>query len=707
LTKNQSQYNISNKVRFAEVSIMQFPTLLLVTKDSRTSEMFYNQIFDFLNGEINIIQKDECRDFSEVDLILVSSPQLIREENEYPLEKLIIGRRALNVEVVEKLVALPDGTECLVVNNIADTTYDTIEYLNNLGLNLIFYPYYPGMKKDYKRTKVAIIPMALEMVPKGIQEIINIGLRPLDYSTLVEIGSRLNYDLKNAHIYAAKYIKKIIHLSKNLSNLLHDVNNLNNQLDAILNTVHDGIIATDESKKIIKINNAAQKILGLTMEENEMNGQLFDQVFPKLVMNPGDDIENHLISINDKKLVVNKMSIISESMNIGDVTAFQDVTRIQHLEQDIRKQIQSKGFNSRYTSENIIGNSPRIKETLRIMEKIGKTDRTVLILGENGTGKELFAHSIHNLSMRKNGPFIPVNFAGLPESLAESELFGYEDGTFTGASKGGKQGLFEMAHNGTILLDEIGDASLNLQILLLRVLQENQVMRVGGRRILPVNVRVIAATNKDLKSLVECGKFREDLYYRLFVLPLRIPPLRERKEDIPLLIKTFIKNYSASIPKIDDQVMEKFYDYHWPGNIRELVSVIHYMTIVMEGNKITIDDLPEQFKESAIAPVDNHSDILSKLQQEGDFDEFYTILKCLFEGKKQRVNYGRGKIVEYLQQEKCILSEQQVRRRMEVLRDLDLIYSGNKGQGSKITDSGIMVLNRLKHYSKQEVYTGM
>ncbi|MBM7662142.1 PAS domain S-box-containing protein [Bacillus mesophilus] len=677
---------------------MSIPKLLLVTHDHRTFEMFQDQIKDFYKEKIMIVKEEDLNKGEDIDLILVSSSQLKYEKN-YPSGQVIIARRAIDPGIVEKLVALPPNTECLVVNNIPDSTYDSIRFLENLGLNLRFYPYYPGID-SYKKTKVAIIPKATEIVPEGIQQIIDIHVRPLDLSTLIEIGSRLHINLDEAHLFSAKYIKEIIHLTRSLTGLLNDVNKLNHELDAILNTVHDGIIATDGERNIIKINKAANKILGVNITELDMIGKKIDHIFPKLVLqNTNEELtqSNKLISVNEKKLVVNKTSIIKDDQNIGDVTAFQDVTRIQHLEQDIRKQIQKKGFSSRYSTEDIIGNSKKIKETIRIMDKIGKTDRTVLILGENGTGKELFAHSIHNLSIRKNGPFIPVNFAGLPESLAESELFGYEEGTFTGGNRGGKQGLFEMAHNGTIFLDEIGDASLNLQILLLRVLQEQQVMRVGGRGIIPVNVRVIAATNKDLKRLVEEGKFREDLYYRLFVLPLRIPSLRERAEDIPVLIHTFLKDYSSSVPQIDDEVMKILLNYKWPGNIRELLSVIQYMTIVMEGKTITVNDLPEQFKQTKDANKVDRTDLISKLKLEGEIEEFYYILKCLYEAKQQRINIGRGKIVEFTQHYECHLSEQQVRRRMEILKNLELIHSGNKGQGSKITDYGISVLNLIKH----------
>lgn len=677
---------------------LSVPILLLITKDDRTYQSFHKQISSFYGNKIKIIHRDDRDQHECIDLILVSSQELLEEVKDSS-EEVIVGRRALNLNIIEKLVALPLLTECLVVNNTKESTDDTIDYLNSLGLNLTYYPYYPGMHGDYKKTTVAIIPTATEIVPEGIDQVIDIGVRPLDISTLVEIGSKLGIDMKNAHIYSAKYIKEIIDLSRKLASLLNNVNHLNYELAAILNTVHDGIIATDDQKGIIKINKSASEILGLSIKEEDVIGIKIDQIFPKLALDTDDSEtyhKNKLVTVKDKKLVVNKMTIIENNKSLGELTAFQDVTRIQHLEQDIRKQIQKKGFSSRYTIDDIFGNGKKIKETIRIMKKIGRTDRSVLILGENGTGKELFAHSIHNLSMRKNGPFIPVNFAGLPESLAESELFGYEEGTFTGANKGGKQGLFELAHNGTIFLDEIGDASLNLQILLLRVLQEMQVMRVGGRSIIPVNVRVIAATNKDLKKLVSEGKFREDLYYRLFVLPLRIPPLRERKEDIPLLIETFIKDYSASIPKIEDEVMQCLLQYHWPGNIRELLSVIQYMIVVMEGNRITIHDLPEQFKETSGAIQEEDIELVHELESEGNLIEYYQILNCLYEAKQQHRTVGRGKIMEFAHRYNVFLSEQQVRRRMEVLKNFELIFSGNKGKGSRITDLGIRLLNQIE-----------
>ncbi|MGG3468536.1 sigma 54-interacting transcriptional regulator [Neobacillus pocheonensis] len=676
------------------------PKILAVTKDKRTFNLFEKQITDFFNGKVTIVSSEQCMDYGPIDVILLSNKEL--HNDYYPEEKVLIARRTINIAKLEELIALPAGTECLVVNNLASTAAETIDILENFGFELKFYPYYPGIK-TYQKVEVAIIPEALEMVPKGIKRMIDIGLRPLDFSTLIELSLKLNINIDRANIQSARYVQEIIKLSRKLSHSFKEVAHLNHQLDAILNTVHDGILATDDEKNIIKINRSAKSMLGINSSENEIIGKKVSEILPKLPLENlvNDDLSpnNDVISYNDRKLIISNSSIVVNQESIGDVTAFQDVTRIQALEQEIRKKIQKKGFSSKYSIKDIIGKSPRINDILHIMEKLAKTDRTVLILGENGTGKELFAHSVHQLSSRKNGPFIPVNFAGLPDSLAESELFGYEDGTFTGAIKGGKQGLFELAHNGTIFLDEIGDAPKNLQTLLLRVLQEKQVMRVGGRSIIPINVRVIAATNKDLKKMVEEGSFREDLYYRLFVLPLRVPPLRDRKEDIPELINHFLQQFCPDIPIISDDVMDVLVTYDWPGNVRELASVVQYMVTVMENNFITLHDLPEQFHR--MEPTIKMDDNLLKLTKEGDLVDFHTILSCLLEAMHDRKSIGRGKIVSFAKEKGVLLTEQQVRRRMETLRDLGFIQSGTKGQGSRISQMGMNTMKVMERMIKE------
>lgn len=245
----------------------------------------------------------------------------------------------------------------------------------------------------------------------------------------------------------------------------------------------------------------------------------------------------------------------------------------------------------------IIGESPQIKEVMDLVNRVAKSNATVLILGESGTGKELVANAIHYNSDRKNKPFVKVNCGALPENLLESELFGHEKGAFTGAISR-KIGRFERAHGGSIFLDEIGEMSFSTQVKLLRVLQEKQIERVGSTEVIDVDVRIIAATNKDLKRLVEEGRFREDLYYRLNVIPIKIPPLRERKQDIPLLVKYFLQKYSLETGRrgmtISDSALDKLKAYSWPGNIRELQNVIERAVILSPGREITEDQLPPE-----------------------------------------------------------------------------------------------------------------
>ena len=244
----------------------------------------------------------------------------------------------------------------------------------------------------------------------------------------------------------------------------------------------------------------------------------------------------------------------------------------------------------------IIGRSPAIKRVFRLIEKVAPTESTVLILGESGTGKELVARAIHQKSRRKDGPFIPVNCGAIPEELLESELFGYEKGAFTGANRS-KPGRFELAHGGTIFLDEIAEMSPKLQVKLLRILQEKTIERLGSERSIPVNIRIIAATNRHLEKEVAEGRFREDLYFRLNVIPIKLPPLRERREDIPLLAEHFLQKFcereEVPVKRLSEEALECLLSYSWPGNVRELENLMERLVILTEDEIIKREDLPE------------------------------------------------------------------------------------------------------------------
>jgi transcriptional regulator with PAS, ATPase and Fis domain len=257
----------------------------------------------------------------------------------------------------------------------------------------------------------------------------------------------------------------------------------------------------------------------------------------------------------------------------------------------------------RYTFADIVGISHSIRSCLLQAKQVAVTGSTVLVSGETGTGKELFVQSIHNVSQQSGGPFIALNCGAIPSSLVESQLFGYDTGAFTGAQKGGQQGLFEQASGGTLFLDEISEMGLELQARLLRVLQERELVRIGGTKVIPVDVRVIASTNRDLWQMVASGQFRQDLYYRLNVVELRVPPLRERIEDIPLLVRHFIgefhDNFGSFVQDISQEALNSFICYSWPGNVRELRNCIERIMNLTTHEVITIDDIPVIIREGS------------------------------------------------------------------------------------------------------------
>ncbi len=284
-----------------------------------------------------------------------------------------------------------------------------------------------------------------------------------------------------------------------------------------------------------------------------------------------------------------------EGQQISAIVTLRNVTEVLRMETEVRQALRKRGYIAQYTFAQIVGASVTLKEVVDVAAKLAGSDLNVLIHGENGTGKELFAHSIHSASPRASGPFIAVNCAALSPTLLESELFGYEEGAFTGAKKGGKFGLIEQADQGTLFLDEIGDITLEAQTKLLRVIQEKALMRIGGGRVIPVNIRIIAATNKDLQDMVEKGQFRQDLFYRLFVAPLYIPPLRDRLEDIPALLESMMEECHIARNFIDSELVDCLRRYSWPGNIRELANVVQYAGV--------ISDSPASFKKAILSRI--------------------------------------------------------------------------------------------------------
>ena len=377
---------------------------------------------------------------------------------------------------------------------------------------------------------------------------------------------------------------------------------------AVLDFTHDAILAIDENGRIQVLNPPAERIMGCRAADSV--GQPVEAVLPNTllpdVLESGEKQLDQIMQIHQTLCNTNRIPILVDGQRRGVVATFQDVKQLQNSEQKIRLKLHEKGLVAKYAFNDILGDSPAIRSTIQIARSYAASRASVLILGETGTGKELFAQSIHNASDRRDGPFVAINCAAVSNSLLESELFGYVEGAFTGATRGGKPGLFEIAHNGTIFLDEISEIPLGLQGRLLRVLQEREIMRLGDSQVTPINIRVIAATNKNLESLVRAGKFRSDLYYRLYVLQLNLPPLRERQEDIPLLTQSFLRNFQAregdGCPlELSDGDCRLLQSCPWRGNIRELQNFCERLAVLYRPG-VSVSGLIAHLLESAASP---------------------------------------------------------------------------------------------------------
>lgn len=355
------------------------------------------------------------------------------------------------------------------------------------------------------------------------------------------------------------------------------------RLESILSSINEGIIVTDERNTILIFNKAAERIFNLTA--SNAIGKQVDLIVKntrinQVLLNRSPEI-GELQDIGNTLIITSRIPIFNANKCIGVVCSFSETPQIQKAERIIRGKLVKKGFNAKYKFDDIQTQDKNLKKIISLAKIYSRTVAPILLYGESGTGKELFAQSIHLASQCNKGPFVAINCAAIPENLLESELFGYEGGAFTGAKKDGKEGLIELAHNGTLFLDEVGELPKLLQSRLLRVLQEYEIMRIGGKDVIPINIRIISATNRNLEKMCAENLFRTDLFHRLNVLPLTLPPLRERKGDILYLAKSFLKK-QQDLPKLD-QFLDNFKYYQWKGNVRELKQLIDRLSLLSDS----------------------------------------------------------------------------------------------------------------------------
>ncbi|MGE4283161.1 MAG: sigma 54-interacting transcriptional regulator [Clostridia bacterium] len=444
--------------------------------------------------------------------------------------------------------------------------------------------------KAYTTTKIEQIPALVERAAdEGCQIIIG-GIQAKNHAISLGLQAsvpRTGKDSLWQAITEAKRVACISRMEQEKAQLFK----------TILDYAYEGVIAVNKEDAISVFNASAQNMLRIPAKETL--GKKFGDIIPKcslqdIIRKEGEHLDE-IIEYDNIRLAITKVPIMLKNENVGNVFTFQDVTKVQELEGKIRKEIHARGHIAKHTFHDIIGKSEKIKETIITAKRFSKVNSNILIIGETGTGKELFAQSIHSFSPRKDGPFVAVNCAALPENLLESELFGYVEGAFTGAAKGGKPGLFELAHKGTIFLDEIAEISLKLQGRLLRVIQEKEIMRLGHDRVIPIDVRIISATNKNLYEMVEKGDYREDLYYRLDVLKLHLPSLNERREDISLIVENFMHIYKPlsyfKDVSITESAMRILQDFNWRGNVRELGNICENLTVLSQSSFVDEKDV--------------------------------------------------------------------------------------------------------------------
>lgn len=663
--------------------------IAVISKGLETSRNTQKQLKQLLGEEypvdaycIDVGFQEDMKD----KLVLITSPTIkdFILGKLHPEVKYIVARRSINYHKLHKLLSIPAGTEVLLVNDIEKTCMDTINQLNDLGIDHIkYYPYYLGIE-SYKHLEVAVTPGEAHLAPDCVNHIIDIGTRMLDITTLVEILSAIGYlDERGVHI-SSQYVRNIVDLSKRYNEAAKQANHMKSMFEAIVENVSDGIVYYDTNGEISIANEVFAAQLGLHKEY--IKGKNIFNILPEFKSWRDEEVTKDIYKIHGKNHIVANIPIKRDDSTAGYMLSIQDVTEILEIEHELRRKLRKQEHKPSYKFKDILGNSREITKTVELAKKLALSNSTILIQGESGTGKEFFAQAIHNYSERKDGPFVPVNFAALPMSLLESELFGYEDGAFTGAKKGGKQGLFEEAHGGTIFLDEIGDSPLELQARLLRVLQEKEVRRVGGTKRIPIDVRVIAATNLDLKQLVDEGRFRQDLFFRLNVLTLYLPPLRERKDDIPLLLMVYLRRLSNNVYADLNSFFSKdtlsfLLEYEWSGNIRELVNMVEYLVNIKEKDRlIEIEDLP------AYVTKDIRNKSEAALAEESD--EVTWILRKVAENR----HIGRRALAQMAMKEGRKLKEARIRKLLEEMQTNKLIQIGRGAEGTSITIKGKALL---------------
>ena len=669
--------------------------IVIITYSEHAAELYFDILDEVLQNAISLsrisLETDKIDSLIQADLAVISSFELYELVKKYVPEgtQILIPNLTIMKKAYRMIQDLPDGSRAILVNANFSMAVACVEQIYRFGARHIeLIPYSPYLD-EVKDVKIAITPGEGQNLPKWIDQVIDIGKRVIDINTIINILIYFNKEELFNTEKMKRYCRQIMP-----QNYLPQPNgqiNLFSMNDFFMTNYRFGIISFTPQGIILNFNSVAEKILGYS-KSTVIGGNVLD-LFSDFAVK---EIIRNLKPMTKKQIQINDQDLLVD-MNYGNLSTskicyltFEKLHQSASTIKSYKNQIVGKGFMAKYHFKNIITQNTEMLKLKELGALNAVSDSSVLILGESGTGKELFAQAIHNASKRRDAPFVAINCAAVAESLLESELFGYDEGAFTGARRGGKKGLFELAHKGTIFLDEIGEMPVHLQARLLRVLQEKEISHIGGNKVISINIRIIAATNCNVLQLIREGRFRKDLYYRLNVATLKLPPLRERKEDIPLLISEF-KNQMGISFDILPETLDKLYKHDWDGNIRELYNCIesfqNLRKPVITPSDVALSDSTSMESDVPYTPKKNQ--IEKKEEQTGLQTESLIILEILYEAKFNNKTTGRKSIVEACHKRCVYISEMRLRAILPDMEKQGLITILKGRGGTKITEKGI------------------
>ena len=634
----------------------------------------------------------------QADIALISAHSIYGyvEEKLAQCQYLMIADLTLYQEAVDQLRALPRGSRAMLVNSTMEMAVETIRLIHNAGIKHIeMTPFYPGIAV-VPDVPIAITPGEFDLVPPDVPQIVDLKDRTLSMHTVINLAAKLGMTDMLQSPQVQTYAARLATKDSGIGDLIDRMQEQKKKLELVMEVFDGGVISLSGYGIISFLNPVAEVLLDTHLAAV---GQPLVTLLPEL-----KDIQFRKLTAPVKDIIIERRGqMVNVSVYpLGAAAASGEfilmLKTIEDMEEGherMRRQIKARGFNAKYSFSSIKTQSPKMLSLMESAKKMAASSSSIVIHGQSGTGKELFAQAIHNASPRREYPFIAINCASIPESLLESELFGYSEGAFTGAKKGGKKGYFELANQGTLFLDEIGEMDLNLQARILRVLQEKEITRVGGDRVFSIDVRVISASNKRLLQMVRRNLFREDLYYRLNVLSLEIPPLKERREDIPLLLEEFQTELHTNV-QFTPQAVGFLQAYPWNGNVRELrnfaerVSYLGHSQVTAEDARALLDCEDEELG-GAGSDTEEQLMYLEPARRR----EYLAILAVLDHNGRLGLHQGRMEISRSLAARGVSMTETQVRTALQSLQRYGCVHIWPGRRGTELTADGKEILEKL------------